>query len=292
MRIALLSDIHANFDALEAVDADMADQDVTACWFLGDIVGYGPEPAECLHWLAEYVHAVDADGWVLGNHDALLASLLYQHDLDALNHTPREAIELNRQALAGDGAAEAFWRAEFTDDRARPRVHTVDGADYTLVHARQANGRYYQVYVYPWDSEYHAAEFAALAERSAGRPQAQFFGHSHVPTLVRLVDGAPQATPVEPFTPYELGERALVNPGSVGQPRDLDNRAAYAVLDTAARTVTFRRVTYDWRRTDRLLAAARYPAQLGPRLMEADPPSTATPAWLDHFTAVKGRPAR
>lgn len=296
MRIALLSDIHANFAALEAVHDDLSEQDVALCWFLGDVVGYGPEPGDCLLWLAQLVHAAAPDGWVLGNHDALLANLLYAHDLDDLNHTPREAIALNRAALAGDDAAEAFWRAHFTDDRARPRRHTLDGVDYTLVHAAQANDRYIYRYVLPWDAAHQADEFALLAaRRAAGRPQVQLYGHTHVPTLVRLADGAPvatpAATPVEPFIPYALGDLALVNPGSVGQPRDLDTRAAYAVLDTAARTVTFRRVAYDLPRTDGLMAAARYPVQLRLRLKNADAPGGAPAEWLAHFEAVRGRGA-
>lgn len=292
MRIALLSDIHANFAALEAVYDDLGEQDVALCWFLGDVVGYGPEPGDCLLWLAHLVHAQTPDGWVLGNHDALLANLLYAHDLDELNHTPREAIALNRAALVGAGEAEAFWRAHFTDDRARPRRHTLDGVDYTLVHACQANDRYIYRYVMPWDAEYQADEFALLAaRRAADRPQVQLYGHTHVPTLVQLVDGEPRATPVEPFIPYALGDLALVNPGSVGQPRDLDTRAAYAVLDTAARTATFRRVPYDLPRTDRLLAAARYPVQLRLRLMKADAPGGAPAEWLTHFAAARGRGA-
>lgn len=289
MRIALLSDIHANFNALQAVNADLATQGVAACWFLGDIVGYGPEPVACVHWLAEAIHGVDTEAWVLGNHDALLASLLYQHDMDMLTATPREAIELNRQALAADGSTDAFWQETFTDERALPRRHSIDGTDYTLVHARQTNGRYYQEYIYPWNDECLARELAALTERSAGQPQVQVYGHTHVPTLVHLIDGAPQATPVEPFATYSLDEVTLINPGSVGQPRDLDRRAAYAILDSARRTVTFRRVAYDWRQTARALAAGRYPSSLSLRLMNADPPTEATDEWLKQFAAARER---
>jgi len=297
MQIALLSDIHANFEALVAVAADMDARDIAACWYLGDIVGYGPEPVECLRWLSERVHAAAPEGWVLGNHDALLAGRLAEYDLADTNGTPLEAIELNRAALQAQPWADAFWREQFTDDRAHPRRHTLDGVDYTLVHGSQAHGRYYHRYIFPWETLYQADEFAILAAGAppAGRPQAQLFGHTHVPLLVGLIDGQPRPVWVEPDIAYPLGELSLVNPGSVGQPRDLDRRAAYAVLDTAARTVIFRRVAYDWQRTAFGLVDGGYPGKLIERLIEAPLPADGAspdwPAWRDHFRALGERAA-
>lgn len=296
MRIALLSDVHANFAALAAVLADLAARPADACWYLGDIVGYGPQPVECLRWLVERVHAVAPEGWVLGNHDAMLAGLLSSYDLADTNTMPLAAIELNRAALAGR-PEETFWQRQFVDDRARPRRHTVDGLDLTLVHGHQANERYYHRYIFPWEAFYQAEEFAILAAGAlaGGRPQVQLFGHTHVPTLVGYQDGQPRPVWVEPGVAYALGDLALVNPGSVGQPRDFNQRAAYAVLDTAARTVTFRRVAYDWRRTAFGLADGGYPDKLIARLMEATLPDGGAnpewPAWRDHFLALRERAA-
>lgn len=291
MRIALLSDVHANFEALAKVDDDAVDQAVDAVWCLGDTVGYGPEPAACVQWLAEVIHDAEADGWVLGNHDAMLAGLVGAADLAATNPVPVKAIDLNRAALAVDGAADAFWRTHFTDARARPRRHTIDGVDYTLVHGEQTSGRFLYRYVLPWDTRFLQMESDALHAQQAatGRPQVQLYGHTHVPTLVRLVDGAPLTTPVEPYKTYPLADVTLVNPGSVGQPRDLDNRAAYAILDTMAHTVVFRRVVYDLGPTTRLLAERRYPPELARRLMIADTHGTATAEWVDHFKAMSAR---
>ena len=288
MRIALISDVHANYAALEAVDNDAAAQAVEAVWFLGDMTGYGPEPAECIQWLSEVVHDLVPDGWVLGNHDAMLAELLSEADLADTNHMPLEAIDRNRQTLAADKEADDFWRTHFTIDRARPRSHTLDGGDFTLVHAERATGRYLYRYIYPWDKHFLADEIALLREqyKTTGRPQVQIFGHTHVPTLVGLADGATQVTPVKPDVIYGLGEASLVNPGSVGQPRDLNNRAAYAILDTTAHTVLFRRVPYDIGRTIRLMAERRYPPMLARRLMTADAAGSATREWLDHFKAT------
>ena len=295
MRIALLSDVHANFAALTVVEADMATHPVDARWYLGDIVGYGPEPVECLRWLSERVHAVAPESWVLGNHDAMLAGLLNDYDLAETNHTPLAAIELNRATLLTQPGATAFWREQFTDDRARPRRHTVDGLDYTLVHGAQAHGRYYHRYVFPWETRYQADEFAILANGApvGGRPQAQLFGHTHVPTLIHFEGHQPRPLWVEPDVPYPLGELSLVNPGSVGQPRDFDRRAAYAVLDTVGRMVTFRRVAYDWQRTAFCLVDGGYPDQLVRRLIEAPLPVDGAnpdwPVWRDHFRALGER---
>ncbi|MBP8947628.1 MAG: metallophosphoesterase family protein [Candidatus Promineofilum sp.] len=295
MHIALLSDVHANFEALAAVAAELDAADVAACWYLGDIVGYGPEPVECLLWLSELVHAVAPESWVLGNHDAMLAGLLAEYDLAETNGTPRQAIELNRAALLAQPWAAAFWREQFVDDRARPRRHTLDGLDYTLVHGAQAHDRFYHRYNFPWETLYQADEFAILAAgaTATGRPQAQLFGHTHVPTLVRLEGGRPQPVWVEPDVTYDLGQLSLVNPGSVGQPRDLDRRAAYAVLDTVGRTVTFRRVVYDWRATAHRLVDGGYPDSLIRRLIDAPLPVDGAnpdwPAWRDHFQALAER---
>lgn len=289
MRIALISDVHANYTALEAVDNDAAEQAVEAVWFLGDMTGYGPEPTQCIRWLGEVVHDMDPDGWVLGNHDAMLARLLSAADLADTNPMPLEAIDLNRLSLAVDEEADAFWRAHFTIDRARPRGHTHGGVDYTLVHGERASGRFLYRYIFPWDTRLLADELDLLRKQGAatGRPQVQLFGHTHVPTLVQTTAGMPQATPVEPDRVYELGETALVNPGSVGQPRDLDNRAAYAILDTAAHTVIFRRVPYDIGRAIRLMAEQRYPPKLASRLEVADTTGSAPAEWIAHFKAIR-----
>ena len=114
-----------------------------------------------------------------------------------------------------------------------------------------------------------------------------------MPTLVRLEVCRPQPVWVEPDVTYDLGQLSLVNPGSVGQPRDLDRRAAYAVLDTVGRTVTFRRVVYDWRATAHRLVDGGYPDSLIRRLIDAPLPVDGAnpdwPAWRDHFQALAER---
>lgn len=284
MRIALLSDIHANRHALEAVLLDSQDQEAERFWYLGDAVGYGPDPAASLTWLQRYV---DLEDWVVGNHDAMLANLLTPAQWQEVNHTPRLALDLNRQALAEKPQANDFWQRYFTRERMQPRHHELDGVHYLLVHASQVDLAFR--YVYAWQVEFLLpAEFRRLQEvaQTAQKPCVQVYGHTHVPTLVQA---RPQeegfrfeATRIFPGQSYSLdGQLYLLNPGSVGQPRDLDNRAAYAVLDTETHTVTFHRVPYEFQRTTQLMHG--YPSKLIGRLRDADVTKETPDPWLDHY---------
>lgn len=335
MRIAVLADIHANAQALKAVLEDSLTQDVERYWFLGDAVGYGPEPDIPLLWLKRHIHPND---WVLGNHDAMLRDLLLPQDIatltndtkptpfeimerdregqptnrvlyeghhrgelllseewEATNPEPVRAVELNRAALADAKEADAYWRAEFRRERLKPRIHSLDGFDHVLVHGGQANK--FLRYIYPWQLEFFIpAEFKALHAYAQKQrcPCVQWYGHTHVPTLVYARLRSPggdmeyEAVKVLPGQTYPLEtELALVNPGSVGQPRDLDRRAAYAVLDTAARTITFRRVPYDWQETAYRLKEKGYPDTLVAKLRDAPPPGDTPPEWRDHFQQAR-----
>jgi len=152
-------------------------------------------------------------------------------------------------------------------------------------------------YVYPWHSGILLPhEFASLEERFADHafPCVQFFGHTHVPTLVRAHTNKKEQifpVPVWPQETYSLEmEMALVNPGSVGQLRNLDRRASYVILDTHARTVTFRRVEYDWRTTARDLQSGNYPPSFVNRLKTARAADKETPDnWLAYYQEAEKR---
>lgn len=286
MRIAILSDIHANGEALRAVLEDAVLEAVDDYWCLGDLVGYGPDPVQAVIFLKMMVAP---DNWVLGNHDAMLAQLLTDEEWESVNSTPRLALQLNKATLAEDAEAEAFWRAEFVHDRARPRHVTINEIEHTRVHSGQVNPLFR--YIYAWQSDFLLpAEFQVLAERrrKSGLPQVQWFGHTHVPTLVRgeMVNGEPelQAQHILSGENYALDSSLLlINPGSVGQPRDLDRRASYCILDTDENTVTFRRVGYDWRRTAQRLSQEEYPEKLVRRLQDAPAVNDTPIAWLEHY---------
>lgn len=294
MRIAILSDIHANPAALQAVLADSVEMEVERYWCLGDLVGYGPEPVAPLLWLKHYVDPAD---WVIGNHDAMLAGLLSDEQWAAVNATPKKAIDLNKKQLAADEEANTFWLTTFDRERLQPRRHTLNGRNHLLIHSGQVNNPIR--YIYPWQTDFflpaECERLQALVEAD-GRPFVQWIGHTHVPMLI-LAQPADEgfiftASHILPGETYSLqGDLVLVNPGSVGQPRDLDQRAAYAVLDSEAQTVTFRRVAYELQTTILALVKAwsmeDYPSELIRRLRQADATKETPAGWLAHYQQAR-----
>ncbi|MEO7295656.1 MAG: metallophosphoesterase family protein [Candidatus Limnocylindria bacterium] len=239
MRIAVLSDIHANLPALEAVLADLADVD--QIWVLGDIVGYGPQPNEVITTL----QAMGARS-VLGNHDGAAVGLV---DAAYFNPDARKAIE---------------WTAEAIDGNARSYLATLpevrrDG-ELTAVHGSPRD----PIWEYITSSEIAASNFDSFETRFC------LFGHTHLPIAYRLLDGEVEARPGLAGDIVALdGGRALLNPGSVGQPRDGLPDAAYAMLDLTddhTGTIAFHRVRYEVDRTQRLMREVGLPARLVERL--------------------------
>ena len=237
MRYAILSDIHGNLEALDAVLADAASRaDDVLC--LGDIVGYGADPVACIERLAERAHVV-----VAGNHEHGVAGLL---DLAWFNDRARAAAEWTRRRLDDDHLA---WLAT------RPLVLETDDA--TLVHASPVRPAEWD-YLVSAEDGYEA--FAAFATRLC------FVGHSHRPGAWSVGSSGrahePGATEIE----LERGRRYVVNVGSVGQPRDGDARAAYALWDVDGRRVTIERVPYDLATARRKILGAGLPRFLAERL--------------------------
>ncbi len=240
MRIAVLSDVHANLAALEAVLADLPTVD--EAWILGDTVGYGPQPNEVIATL----QAMGARS-VLGNHDGAAIGMV---DAAYFNPDARAAIE---------------WTATVLDPNARSYLATLpevrrDG-ELTAVHGSPRD----PIWEYITSSSIAAANFDSFETRLC------LFGHTHLPVVYRQVDGAVQTVPGLPGDVVELGaERALLNPGSVGQPRDGLPDAAYAVLEVgdgvAGGSITFHRARYEIDRTQRLMRDAQLPARLVERL--------------------------
>lgn len=240
MRIAVLSDIHANLPALEAVVSDLPSVDQV--WVLGDTVGYGPQPNEVITTL----QAMGARA-VLGNHDGAAIGAV---DAKDFNPDARKAIE---------------WTAGNIDANTRAYIATLpevrrDG-DITAVHGSPRDPIW----------EYITGPDVAEANLDAFDTRLCLFGHTHLPMAYRAVDGQVEATPGLPGEPLKLnGARALLNPGSVGQPRDGMSDAAYAILDTNGNlrsdTFEFRRVRYDIDRTQRLMREAGLPGRLAERL--------------------------
>jgi diadenosine tetraphosphatase ApaH/serine/threonine PP2A family protein phosphatase len=236
MRFAVLSDIHANLAALDAVRDDLPTVDET--WVLGDIVGYGPQPNEVIRALQEM-----GARSVMGNHDGAAIG-----SVDARWFNP-------------DAASAIEWTVQVVDDNARAYLAALpdvrrDG-ELTAVHGSPRDPTW----------EYVTGPGVAAANLSAFDTRLCLHGHTHVPVIFSAEDGRIVIVPATPDAPLRLdAARALVNPGSVGQPRDGNPAASYLVLDTDSGTAEFRRVTYDVARTQQLMGEVGLPARLAERL--------------------------
>lgn len=236
MRIGIIGDIHGNLDALDAVLSALDADRVTRIACTGDVVGYGAEPSACLARVRERAEAV-----VAGNHDC---GAVGKTALDYFNSAAREAIQWTAKRLTED---ERLWLSSL------PLTYSCD--EYQLVHAS-----FYEPGEFPYilDTQQAAASFS----RQTG-PLA-FFGHTHWPCA--FFDEDPVRHAVQRVLPLDPPGRVLVNPGSVGQPRDSDPRAAFAILDLDKRRITFRRVDYDIAAAADKIIAAGLPASLAERL--------------------------
>ena len=243
MRYIVLSDMHANIEALDAVLADSAGVNGDRTLVLGDLVGYGADP----NAVVDRVRAMPRAVVIRGNHDKVAAGL---EPSDTFNHHARAAIEWTSRALTTES------RVYLTDLAAGP-VAIDDLVE--ICHGT------------PFDEDvYVFQEAEALRSlRAAARPLC-LYGHTHVAAAYRLVDGAVRLSEPRREQQFEVtvsGEdRWLVNCGSVGQPRDGDWRAAYGVVDTDAQTVAVRRVEYDVATTQAKIVAAGLPEVLAHRL--------------------------
>ena len=248
MRIAVLSDIHSNLEALEAVLAALGSVD--GVWHLGDVVGYGPAPEAVVDRLRE----AGAIG-VRGNHD------------DAAGGG--ESIEF----FNPDGYRAMEWTRTRIDERTRlylaslPETTVPGGSDFTLAHGS------------PSDPIWEYLDSAAAAGRNLPAFDTPYclVGHTHVPRVFREARERSGGAATEPtrMQPVRIGgdgrltideRRLIVNPGSVGQPRDGDPRASYILIDTQAATITWHRVHYDLAATQKAILAAGLPPNLALRL--------------------------
>jgi predicted phosphodiesterase len=234
MRVAVVSDIHSNLHALEATLAAIEAEAPDELWCLGDLVGYGPRPNECCTAIADR-----ADVSLAGNHDLAVRGTL---DLEEFGGEAAVAARWTREVLAPE--AHAFL------DRLEPEgaAHGV-----ALYHGSARDPIW----------EYVLSDEAARATLALADSALVLVGHSHVALQVveSRIELAPGGAEVE-----LAGMRALLNPGSVGQPRDGDPRAAYLLLDLDAQRASFRRVEYDVKRTQREIRDAGLPEMLAGRL--------------------------
>ena len=240
MRVCVISDIHGNAAALEAALDAIADEEPDAIWCLGDIVGYGPRPNECCQIVAER-----ADVCLSGN-----------HDLGVLG-------EIDLSDFHGDAAASALWTRDVLGTREREFLESLEplgtppGGGAELYHGSPRD----PVWEYVLTGE---AARAALEDTKA---PLVLVGHSHVALAVSMADGQVRGGLAAKDTNVDLAvARWLLNPGSVGQPRDGDPRAAYLTLDLERRFAVFRRVAYPIEKTQAQIRELGLPESLAARL--------------------------
>jgi len=236
MKFAIFGDIHANLEAFQSVIADSGEQGCTNYVCLGDIVGYAANPSECL----EIVRAMNCPV-VRGNHDEGAASTSL---LEELNPLAQRALLWTRDQLNDD---QRQWLREL---RLVRQVR-----DFTVVHATLDS---------PGSWGYVTNRFDAMASYSYQVTQVGFYGHTHVPRVFEKDDTVRGAR--GELVELQRGVKYFVNVGSVGQPRDGDWRASYAIYDVQTQTICIRRVEYDIQTAQKKILAAGLPPLLAERL--------------------------
>jgi predicted phosphodiesterase len=239
MKVAIISDIHGNRQAFEAVLADIVAESVAEVWCLGDIVGYGADPDACVDLARD-----NTDVCLAGNHDLAVAGKI---PLDEFSRGAAIAVRWTQDVMA---PANRDFLESLRPSAAR--------AEIGLYHAS------------PRDEVWEYVLSALLAELcfDAARHRINLLGHSHVALSFERAEGQP-ATGETRRADSELDLRSgewLLNPGSVGQPRDGDPRAAWLLLDTDRASASYRRCDYDIPGAANAIRAARLPDSLAERL--------------------------
>ena len=238
MQIALISDIHGNLEALQAVLNDIEGLQVDEIHCLGDVIGYGCDPVACLE-LVEKTCTTK----LIGNHEYVILGLLPQ---EQLNSIARSSLSWTLEQLT---EREKNMLSDFEMSR------TI--GDVELVHASPFEPDQWQ-YIISHDS----------AETALGHTASRicFFGHTHLPMIFSTrQDGSVRQQSGHDFLP-DPDSRYLVNVGSVGQPRDNDPRACYTIYDTENREITYHRVDYDIEQAQTKMSQARASSMLIERL--------------------------
>jgi predicted phosphodiesterase len=239
MKYAIISDIHGNTEALTAVLEDIEKVGgVDGVWCLGDVTGYGPEPGACIDRLKDLVSVC-----VAGNHDR---GSIEKLDLSVFNPLGQAALRWIQQQL---NAGQQAWLGTLP-------LSAADG-DFRLVHASPSD----PLLEYVLSTGIAERNFPFFKERYC------FFGHTHLPEVYKMEGGLCTAASLVPGVGLMLGEtKLMINPGSVGQPRDGDARASYGILDTDGNVFRLHRVAYDIEVTQAKIMKAGLPVHLATRL--------------------------
>ena len=241
MRYFVFSDVHANLEAFNAVLSAIAEEQVDRIVFLGDIVGYGAQPNEVVDRLIE----LKPDAMVRGNHDKVIAGIEDGRSFQNLAH------------------ASAMWsRVQIRPDN-RAYLQRMPQGPITLEEEIQiAHGS-------PHDEDFYImGHWDAQPILRQSQSRIVFYGHTHLPMIYSTESKFSQCYPEDDEFYYGLAEdkRYLINPGSVGQPRDLNPQASFAILDTDENIVCIKRVGYDIQAAQRKIREAGLPPWHADRL--------------------------
>lgn len=240
MRYGVFSDVHGNYEALKAVLEFYRKNAVADFVCCGDVVGYGPQPQEC----ADALRSLGNLRIVMGNHDAALAGKM---ETRWFNANAAWAIEFSRKVMSGQALAYVAALPE--------RVET---PDFTVVHGSPRKPL----------TEYVLSEGQFSDNLKGWSASPCFVGHSHMPQYFREgPGGVPETDFLKPAVRVSAAQgKVMINPGSVGQPRDGDPRAACGIYDTATKNFELYRVFYDVEKVQRMMEGLGMPALLAGRL--------------------------
>ena len=240
MRYAIIADIHSNLAAFQAVVDDIQSQErIEKIWCLGDIVGYGPDPHECIELLRSTDHIC-----VAGNHDRAVVGKL---DITSFNPHAAEAVHWTEGKLS---IGDITYLKNLPD--------SIQEDDFTIVHGSPREPI----------MEYILSMSVARQNFDCFKTRYCLIGHTHVPQAYSLdKEDNCTATRFLPTVKLITGEtRLIVNPGAVGQPRDRNPEASYAVYDNRTKIIQLRRVSYDIRQTQDKIMKSGLPPRLATRL--------------------------
>jgi len=253
----VVSDIHSNLAALEAVVEDIRSRSIERVLCLGDVVGYGPQPRECVALTRKLGFTI------MGNHDE---AIFHSHKTEQFNLRAEMAIEWTREQLSKQGTQEEVAeRFDFLRGLAVTEERSIDAVPLLFVHGSPRKPL--REYIFPRDIE-NTEKMREIFSLIRGLC---FVGHSHVPGIYTedLTYTHPSQLELLKIYHFEERQKAVVNVGSVGQPRDNDPRACYVTLTDEADAVVFRRVRYDVEKTRKLIHdTPGLDNSLGDRLVE------------------------
>lgn len=238
MKIALISDVHSNLEALEEVLRDIEKEGVEKIHFLGDAVGYGIDPNKCINLISKH-----CDIKLLGNHDYAALGLVSMKEFNKVAKTSVEWTQTKLKKKSIEKLADFELNSTFLD--------------YALVHASPGD---------PDSWDYVLDDTRAKEQFKCFTQSICFIGHSHIPTVyIEETDGTISSRLSETLE-LDKDLRYIINIGSVGQPRDNDPRACYIIVDTDSSIMEYRRVEYDIDKTQAKMRKAMFPDFLVERI--------------------------